>query len=340
MSSSQQDQPGHRPTITAIAVLYKRSIAESEAVASLCRILEERPDLKERPHWKNRFALILYDNSPEPQAVPAGLPIPLTYVHDAANGGLGAAYNYALEAALRADTPWLLLLDQDTHLTHDYLQELLDLLATAADDQRIAAFVPKLAGLTGLRSPSLDYLDSLRRQVTLPRWRRPLIAPETTYGAQPRRLTAFNSGAVLRTSAVQAIGGFPRAYWLDFLDMAVFHDLYQQGGYIFVMRSVLEHSLSVEASEFLSQPGSLARHRNILRAMVLYVRSRGSLWERLLHRAWLIRNGLALLFKSGGARFAWASFRQALLYSSGSTPVTLHTQPISPATEGGAPAPH
>src|SRR5579859_4169690 len=199
MSSSQQDQPGHRPIITAIAVLYKRAIAESEAVASLCRILEERPG------WKSRVALVLYDNSPQPQAVPAGLPAPVTYVHDASNGGLGAAYNYALAAAMRADTPWLLLLDQDTHVTHDYLEELFDLLATAAADQRIAAFVPKLAGLTGLRSPSLDFLDSLRRQVTLPRWRRPLIAPAATYGAQPRRLTAFNSGAVLRTSAVHAI---------------------------------------------------------------------------------------------------------------------------------------
>jgi GT2 family glycosyltransferase len=329
--SSQQDQPGHRPTITAVAVLYKRSIPESEAVASLCRILTERPQ------WQSRFALILYDNSPEPQPVPAGLPVPITYVHDAANGGLGAAYNYALDAAARAGTPWLLLLDQDTHLTHEYLQELLDLLSAAAADQRIAAFVPKLMGVTGLRSPSLDFLDALRRQITLPRWRRPLIAPESAYGAQPLRLTAFNSGAALRTSAVQAIGGFPRAYWLDFLDMAVFHDLYQQGGYLFVMRSVLEHSLSVEDSEFHTQPGSLARHRNILRAMILYVRSRGSRWERLLHRAWLIRNGLALLFERGAVRFASASFRQALLYSS-STPARLRTEPISPAAEGGAPA--
>jgi GT2 family glycosyltransferase len=331
--SSQQDQPGHRPTITAVAVLYKRSIPESEAVASLCRILEERPE------WKRSFALILYDNSPQPQPVPAGLPVPVTYIHDAANGGLGAAYNYALDAASRAGTPWLLLLDQDTHLTHKYLDELLGLLTTAATDQRIAAFVPKLTGVTGLRSPSLDFLDALRRQVTLRRWRRPLIAPESTYGAQPLRLTAFNSGAALRTSAVEAIGGFPRAYWLDFLDMAVFHDLYRQGGYIFVMRSVLEHSLSVETNVFLSQPGSLARHRNILRAMILYVRSRGSLWERLLHRAWLVHNGLVLLRQPGGGRFAWASFRQAVLYSS-STPARLRTEPIFPAVEGDAPARH
>ena len=42
-----------------------------------------------------------------------------------ANGGLAAGYNYALARAEEAGYGWLLLLDQDTTLTHDFFAELI-----------------------------------------------------------------------------------------------------------------------------------------------------------------------------------------------------------------------
>ena len=299
------------PSVLAIVVLYRVSPEQSPAVQSLLRFLTANPVLSAG------IRILLYDNSPEPHTAPAFAGSTLAYCYDASNGGLVVAYNYGLAAAVAGGIPWLLLLDQDTQPTEAYLLELLALLPVAADDQRIAAFVPKLTGLTGQRSPALDFLDSLRRQVMLPRWRRPLIAPADTYGAQTLRMMAFNSGAMLRTSALESIGGFPAAYWLDFLDMAVFHALYRQGFHVFVMHATLEHSLSVEAKDFLHQPGSLARHANILRAMIEYVRSSGTTWERLLHRGWLLRNSLSLVLRPGGVPFALESLRQMIVYSSG-----------------------
>jgi hypothetical protein len=48
---------------------------------------------------------VLYDNSPGPQAVPAGLPLEPLYVHDGGNGGLAPAYRFALERARRSGHP-------------------------------------------------------------------------------------------------------------------------------------------------------------------------------------------------------------------------------------------
>ena len=300
---------GNACSVLATVVIYKRSIENSEAIEALLRSLAEDPALA------GGYRVLLYDNSPEAQAPPQFSTVEVSYHHDELNGGLAVAYNHALELAVEAGIPWLMLLDQDTRVTAEYLHEVLALQPVAARDPQIVAFAPKLAGLTGLRSPAMDFLDSLHRQVILPAWRRPLIVPQDTYGSQHQRTVAFNSGAVLRTQAVQAIGGFPTAYCLDFLDMAVFHELYRHGGHLFVMHSTLEHSLSVEEDGFLERSTSLSRHRNILSAMTHYVKTNGNAWERLLHRGWLTRNFFSLLFQRGGRRFAFASLSQAVTYS-------------------------
>ncbi len=305
----QRQETGCACSYLVTIVVYKKRIESSEAIQSLLACLANDAALAAK------FRILLYDNSPDTQEPPHAPGIPIDYRHHGLNDGLAVAYNCALALASAADIPWLMLLDQDTKITAEYLQEIIELQPAAEQDARLVAFAPKLIGKTGFRSPAMDFLDALRRQVTLPRWRRPLISPGDAYGPQRERIIAFNSGAVLRTQALQAIGGFPEEYWLDFLDMAVFHALYQHGWYLFVMNSTLEHALSVEDAAFLQQSTSLARHRNILSAMIHYVKTNGSAWEQLLHRGWLLRNALSLMFRSGGRPFAWASLRQAFAYS-------------------------
>jgi GT2 family glycosyltransferase len=314
---------GNASSVLATVVIYNRSIENSEAVQALLRCFAEDPALAAE------FRVLLYDNSSEAQALPQISSVEVSYHHDELNGGLAVAYNHALGLAVEAGIPWLMLLDQDTRVTAEYLHEVLALQPVAAQDPQIVAFAPKLAGPTGARSPAMDFLDALHRQVILPRRRRPLILPPETYGPQQQPTVAFNSAAVLRTQAVQAIGGFPTAYWLDFLDMAVFHDLYRHGGHLFVMRSTLEHSLSVVEDDFLKRSTSLSRHRNILSAMTHYVKTNGNAWERLLHRGWLTRNFFSLVSRRGGLRFALASLSQAFTYS---------TRPRAAANAKSAPA--
>ena len=51
---------------------------------------------------------------------------PIHYVHDPSNGGLASAYNYALARAESEEREWLLLLDQDTSLTAEFISELVE----------------------------------------------------------------------------------------------------------------------------------------------------------------------------------------------------------------------
>src|SRR5687768_2304439 len=111
-TSDQKDDP----SILAVLVLYQTSALQSPTLASLCQAVAQCG-------VERRFELLIYDNSASPSPLPA-IPIPLTYLHDPANGGLVAAYNTALQLAQRGRNEWLLLLDQDTVLTGDYLNTL------------------------------------------------------------------------------------------------------------------------------------------------------------------------------------------------------------------------
>jgi GT2 family glycosyltransferase len=236
----------------------------------------------------------------------------IAYQHDASNRGLASAYNYALHCAAEEGCAWLLLLDQDTEVTAAYLKEAASLSASLCVDHRVAAIVPKLEGPLGIKSPTLDFLCWLRRQVQF-RNRRPLFATAAMHGLQPAHLSAFNSAAILRVGALLTIGGFPADFWLDFLDVAVFHALDAHAGRIFVMHACLHHGFSMDTEAFYSGPTSLDRHRNMLIAMVHYVRTRGTRSDLLLSRLYLLRNALNLLRRSKDLRFGLLSLRQAFL---------------------------
>jgi GT2 family glycosyltransferase len=294
----------HRPPIYAVIVLYNQVPASSTSLAAFIGALSDEPQLR------SRFQLLLYDNSPQSQqeGCPSGFAI--AYHHDARNLGLAEAYNYALDCAAQISSPWLLLLDQDTEVTPAYLDEVVTLTRELESVPGIAAIVPKLASAKGIKSPTLDFLEWLRRQLQFPR-KRALFAGPDLYGAQDQQFSAFNSASVLRVSAVQKIGGFPRTFRLDFLDVAVFNALHAAGSRIFVMHSTLRHELSMDTQRFYEQKSGLERHQNLLRAMVRFVRTYGTPRDLWLTRVWLLRNALNLFVSARDKRFSWASLQQA-----------------------------
>jgi GT2 family glycosyltransferase len=91
----------HSPSsILSIVVIYNRELAQSQSFSSLLQIL------KEHPEWAKHFSLVLYDNSPQPQNHSFVADFPIRYVHDASNGGLARAYNYALARAESEEREW------------------------------------------------------------------------------------------------------------------------------------------------------------------------------------------------------------------------------------------
>ena len=256
------------PLLVAVLVLYCREAEESEAFRSLLDFAEADPAAPERLH------LLVYDNSPEPHVLP-GSGFTTTYQHDPANGGLAPAYNAALRIAERVGSDWVLLLDQDTLLNPPYLHELMAFVQGAGEKNlEVVAAVPRLVQQGVVLSP--------RRR---PQLRHRCLAADKP-GIADEIITAYNSGAALRVSAMRRAGGFPLAFTLDFLDHAVFHRLQQDGGRIWLMRSALQHQLSTLS---LGQGMSLQRYRRMLANERLFFRQRTGTADRFWYKLRLLK---------------------------------------------------
>lgn len=261
--------------ILIVAVLYERAPHESCSISSLAQILRTYPGLA------SRFALVIFDNSPESHRVLVEFDIEVIYKHNPANAGLAGAYNFALNFAEQSRFEWLLLLDQDTSLTPEFVLELVESVDLLTGRSDVASIVPKLLVNGVVFSPASHFIDQLRYQY---RRSNHAVAPETV-GVQPRRLSAYNSGSAHRVPALRAIGGFPEDFWLDYLDHAVFHSLHTSGYRVCVMHSRISH----DASQARASSVPLWRHRNILIAQTCFVKKTGTAFDRLLHRIWLLR---------------------------------------------------
>jgi GT2 family glycosyltransferase len=264
----------------AVIVVYKCEFAVSKSVSSLLQILEEDTELA------RRFSLVLYDNSPQPQSAPTSTGFAIEYVHDPSNGGLVAAYNYALDRAEAEAREWLLLFDQDTSPTSAFLRELVETAVKLQDEKRVAAIVPKLLVQGKILSPTVHFVDQLRRQYR----RSEQIVSSDIAGIQQQRLGGYNSAATLRVSALRSIGGFPPEFWLDYLDHTVFHKFFVHGYRTFVMHATLIHDSS--HAELENVP--TWRMHNVLLAQTLFVKRSGNFFDQLLYRVWLLRYSRSL----------------------------------------------
>lgn len=295
--------PEGEPAIAlqVVVVLYQQTVAQSRTVSTLDALLRNDPALASRMH------VLLYDNSPA--AGPAPL-LGFRFAYHAAeeNRGLADAYNKALARAEAAGAAWLLLLDQDTSLTAEFLAELMHTIRQQEEAAEIGAIVPRLVGQTGPCSPIPHFFDRLRTQFQPGR-----PFDDVTPGLHREPMGVLNSGACVRVAAMRRVGGFPVEFWLDYLDHVVFH-LLQRAGFAFcVLHARLAHQLSVESMETAKESLSLKRLRNILVAESLFVRRYGGARESLLYRPYLGRLAYAYLRQYPDKRFALLFLRFALL---------------------------
>lgn len=304
---------GARERILAVAVLYKRTAEQSQSVAALRRLLVEGRIGAEA------LDLMICDNSPYEQPAPDW--IAGGYVRDVTNPGLARCYNQALRRAVEKGVAWLMLLDQDTTVTEEYLHEVLETaeaIETAealGRDQGVVAMVPKLIQGGVICSP-----------IQPPRYG-PARAVRAEYqGVAGGSLHPFNSGAVIRVSAIREIGGFPEEFPLDYLDHATFTGLQRRGGKLLVLRSELEHELSSNDQTGNDQTGnnqavndqrgedaiSVQRQASVLDAEYRFYARYGSGAERRMWRFRLLRAvlGRVLRAKSGGQ--SWRMLKSAM----------------------------
>ncbi len=264
-------KPNIQPTIQAVVVLYRTAPQDSVALCGLLAALQQDPEAAAA------ISVLVYDNSPDaPAASQVALPANVAFVHDPSNGGLLAAYNCALALAKSNGAGWLLLLDDDTQVTPEFVRSQLQF-SQSNPEATLAAAVPKLRSKDKVQSPHAPVGG--RQQ--------PLADSFT--GEARLGTTAFNSGAMLRRSAVEAVGGFHSGYRIDFLDHAMFARLARAGYRVWVLPVTLDHAMTWEDP---ARQMGVDRFASVLEAEQRFHREYGS-WTtmlafrlRCLRRAW------------------------------------------------------
>jgi GT2 family glycosyltransferase len=299
MWQSQTPRQGSHAAVRALAVvvLYRRPLDASRTLAGLAQAFAEDPSLGEQ------LDVLVWDNSPA-RLEARSLPFAFAYQHAAQNVGVSGAYNAAAIVAEQRGCAWLLLLDDDTSVTAEFLRGMLGHAAQVAGDERISAVAPFLYAGTFCMSPRLW---RFARHVPLPR-------PAHAY-TETRAIFAANSGTLMRVRALEVIGGYSARFWLDYSDIEVFHRLQQHRFSVRIASDLrLEHEMAMldydrrmtptrfaiflaAESDFMDlYRGPLEHGMHLLRlaARVVHQRSyadpafaqmsRRALWERLTTR--------------------------------------------------------
>ena len=237
--------------ILVVIVLYKKHPLQSETISSLKRAVTHSPGLLDR------LDLILWDNSPSAMDQRI-LPIACDYVFAGNNAGTSGAYNHATEVAESRGIPWLLLLDQDTTISEEFLVRMLAYGTELKERQDVGSVVPFIRSHGSLVSPR--FMNSFLRL--------PQIPPAFS-GISKRKAYGINSGSLMRVASLRKIGGYSGEFWLDLSDIYVFRAMYDNGCHLYVAGDlVLDHSVTNMNFDHDMAP---ARYLNFLAAEGAYV---------------------------------------------------------------------
>ncbi len=249
--------------IVAVVVLYKRLPEQSQTIDSLGKVFASNPQLLDS------IQVILFDNSPK-ALDQVKLSFPCNYHHAGRNVGTSGAYNYAMEFAEAGASPWLLLLDQDTTVSAEFLPRMLEHSHLLQGQTEIGSVVPFIYSHGSLVSP--------RR---LGRFNQISHIPPTFRGICRQKAFAVNSATMMRVAALREIGGYSDDFWLDLSDVYVFQAMYRKGRYMYIAGDLtLQHSIT---SMDFDNDMAPERYRNFLAAESAYVDLYSSAPERAAH---------------------------------------------------------
>lgn len=213
--------------ILAVVVRYKTSLEQSQTFLGLTQALRQHPELSAH------LRVFLWDNTPAGLDNPQ-LPTGFEYGHTGENLGVSGAYNHALEAARRHGCTWMLLLDQDTSITGEFLQRMLAWSDQLQNRAEVGSIVPFVRSHGELVSPRR--LASFNRVLQIDR---------SASGLYRGSAYAVNSGSLLRVSCLYEIGGFSEEFWLDLSDVYIFQRLYERKRYMYIAGDIeLQHSIA------------------------------------------------------------------------------------------------
>lgn len=252
--------------LAAVLVVYNKSIASTSTYQSLQKLEFNGP-------------LLVVDNGLIPQDPPLGC----TYLHLAHNPGVSGAYNQALEWARNQQINWLLLLDDDSVLSSDFLRELETSLDTSFN-----WIAPRVQDAVGWLSP-FEFKSGRGNRPTK-------LKPGKT-----NHLIPINSGTCLQVNKALATG-FDEKLPLDFSDIDFFLRMGPPG---LVLQSTIEHALSGASKQPLQQS---------VQRFVIYCKA--AHWFGIKHRNWatmrsqLWKRAILLSWRHKNLVFLWTAWKK------------------------------
>lgn len=239
--------------IFLVIVLYKTRLEDCRTIKSLTL------------HLKYNIDIFVFDNSPVPHCnnkfFNYGM-LNISYHSDPSNPGLAVAYNKALTYASLHDKEWLLVLDQDTFITQEYFEEI-NSFDFESINKQVVAVIPKVFSMGNkLISPSKMFFGGICRPLNI------------NNGLIKSNITGINSGTILRVNYLKSINGFCLHFPLDMLDHWYFRKIFNDGKFIFLIKSLIYQNLSV--SNNFERNVSIDRYKIMLNSEYLFLSEQGN----------------------------------------------------------------
>lgn len=276
--------------LLAVLVIYNCKIEEAKTLNSLLQ------NYANNPKAFKAFKLIIYDNSLLEQKMHLTIPFQHQYIHDRNNGGVAVAYNYALNEAIKTSSAWLLLLDQDSSLPEDFIDNLSSDLFILAEDTTVMALVPKMRYKKVIFSPTKILFGGIVRSIHIRH--RGICTIKNVF--------AIGSGCLIAVSFLQKVGGFNEVFWLDCLDRWLFLTINNMGGKVYVTDSTIDHESSVRNIDKLMNE---ERYYNILKSEALFMKFFKSRIENGIFLLRLIKRAVYLFFTVKDKKYSLMTLR-------------------------------
>ncbi|MGB0177905.1 MAG: glycosyltransferase [Owenweeksia sp.] len=230
---------GFTSNILAVIVIYEKTLEESRSFQSIQPLLDKG------------LKVLIFDNSPSPQNIPEDL----LYHHSPENKGVSGAYNFAAVKAKDLGCRWLWLLDDDTLVDPEFLNE-----AEAFANQDYELYVPKIYSNQRLLSPF-----GIKRSITF------RLDHVNTGRHKLAELRPINSGMLISLAAFNKAGGYNPELPLDFSDIEFTDRLARVLPDLYVSKVHFEQAFSGDERPPFEK--ALTRFRTYARAASVYAES-------------------------------------------------------------------
>ncbi len=216
-----------------VIVLYKKKLNNSLTYQGLIKNINN----------KQKLQLFIYDNSPQSQKINnCNNNFLIEYIHDPQNPGVTKAYNQGFAFAKLKKIKWVLLFDQDTNISKNYISNLIDNISKNPEISII--------------SPILKYGEKIVSPFKIKLQRGKGIKHISPGKHLFNNYSIINSALCIKSDLFFKTKGYNENIKLDFSDISFIRRVSKYEKYFLLIHDTIEHELSAFSN---NMENSLAR---------------------------------------------------------------------------------